>query len=200
MSAYAALAIGAMKRMEGDAKTAIREMEEGVRLVTAGLEPDAPGELIEMAGRARIAIGENWAEQFRKTKLVLPLERSLAVKERFFRQALAAFEAAGADAPLEVAVVAARSSADLLVEFGTSILESQRPKGMNGSERARYEEALKRRARALFERAFARYAEAFDLLESEKGTPDLAAPIRERLENVQALLSMASAPEQEESR
>jgi hypothetical protein len=79
------------------------------------------------------------------------------------------------------------------VEFGKSILESQRPKGMGREERARYDEALKRRARDLFERAFSRYADAFDLLESEKGTTDLAAPIRDRLEEVQALLSKVSA-------
>ena len=197
MSAYAALAIGSMKLAGGDAKTAVREMEEGVRLVKAGLEPDAPVELPEMAGRARIAIGENWAEQFRKAPLVLPLERSLAVKERFFRQALAAFEAAGIDSPLEVALQASRLSADLLLEFGKSILESQRPKGMGREEGAKYDEALKRRARDLFERAFARYAEAFDLLESEKGTPDLAVPIRDRLEEVQALLSKVSGAKEE---
>jgi tetratricopeptide (TPR) repeat protein len=193
MSAYAALAMGAMKLAGGDAKTAIRDMEEGVRLVAAGVEADAPGELAEMAGKARIAIGESWAEQFRMAQLVLPLERSLAVKERMFRQALASFEAAGVDASLEVALQASRLSADLLVEFGKSILESQRPKGMGREERARYDEALKRRARDLFERAFSRYADAFDLLESEKGTTDLAAPIRDRLEEVQALLSKVSA-------
>jgi hypothetical protein len=185
--------MGAMKLADGDAKTAIRDMEEGVRLVAAGVEADAPGELSEMAGKARIAIGESWAEQFRMAQLVLPLERSLAVKERMFRQALASFEAAGVDASLEVALQASRLSADLLVEFGKSILESQRPKGMGREERARYDEALKRRARDLFERAFSRYADAFDLLESEKGTTDLAAPIRDRLEEVQALLSKVSA-------
>lgn len=199
MSAYATLAIGGLTLRGGDTKTAIREMEEGVRLVTAGVEPDAPGELFEMAGKARMAIGEDWAEQFRKARLVLPLERSLAVKERFFRQALAAFEAAGVDASLEVALTASRLSADLLVEFGKSILESQRPTGMGGEALAQYDEALKRRARELFERAFARYAEAFDLLAKEKGTPDLAVPIRNRLEEVQSLLSGVSAAGKEGS-
>jgi tetratricopeptide (TPR) repeat protein len=197
MSAYATLVIGAMKLTYGDTKTAIREMEAGLRQVDVGLEPEAPGELMEMAGKARISIGENWADQFRQSHLVLPLEKSLAVKERFFRQALAAFEMAGVDAPLEVALNASRLSADLFVEFGKSILESQRPKGMGGRDRANYDEALKSRARTLFERALERYIEAFDRLESEKGSPDLAVPIRDRLEEVQALLSMVSAPAEE---
>jgi tetratricopeptide (TPR) repeat protein len=197
MSAYATLVIGAMKLTDGDTKTAIREMEAGLRQVEVGLEPEAPGELMEMAGRARISIGENWADQFRKAHLVHPLEKSLAVKERFFRQALAAFEMAGVDAPLEVALKASRLSADLFVEFGKSILESQRPKGMGGRDRANYDEALKSRARTLFERALERYIEAFDRLESEKGSPNLAVPIRDRLEEVQSLLSMVSAPAEE---
>jgi tetratricopeptide (TPR) repeat protein len=199
MAAYATLAIGAMILKGGDAKTAIREIEEGLRLVDAGLEQDAPEELNEMAGKARISIGENWAEQFRKAHLVLPLERSLAVKERFFRRALAAFEAAGVDAPLDVALDASRLSADLFLEFGKSILDSQRPRGMGRTERARYDEALNGRARALFERAFEGYSRTFDRLEDSSGTPDLAVPIRERLEEVQALLSKVSAPAQEES-
>jgi tetratricopeptide (TPR) repeat protein len=197
MSAYATLVIGATNLQDGKTKTAIREMEAGLRQIDAGLEPDAPGELMEMAGKARISIGENWADQFRKASLVLPLEKSLAVKERFFRQALAAFEMAGIDAPLEVALDASRLSANLFVEFGKSILESQRPKGMDGRESAIYDEALKSRARTLFEKAFDRYLNAFDRLESEKGPPDLAVPFRDRLEEVQALLSMVSAPAEE---
>jgi hypothetical protein len=104
---------------------------------------------------------------------------------------------AGVDAPLEVALKASRLSADLFVEFGKSILESQRPKGMGGRDRANYDEALKSRARTLFERALERYIEAFDRLESEKGSPNLAVPIRDRLEEVQSLLSMVSAPAEE---
>ncbi len=199
MTAYAALAIGAAKLADGDTKTAIREMEAGLRLVNAGLEPDAPAELFVLAGKARISIGENWAEQFRKAPLILPLEKSLVVKERFFRQALAAFETAGVDAPLEVALNASRLSADLFVEFGKSILDSQRPKGMGRRERASYDEALKNRARALFERALERYAEASDSLEFSSGATDLADPIRDRLDEVQALLSMVSAPPEEKS-
>ncbi|HEY7586800.1 MAG TPA: hypothetical protein VH866_09865 [Candidatus Deferrimicrobiaceae bacterium] len=194
MSAYAGLAIGAIKLNGGKTPSAIREMEAALRQVDAGLEPDAPKELFARAGYARIAIGENWAKQFRAARLVAPLEKSLAVKEKLLLRALAAFELAEADAPLEVAVHASRLAADLFVEFGKSILDSQRPKRMRAVDRANYEEALKRRARVLFEKAVARYAAACERLDLEKGLPELAVPIRNRRDEVLSLVSAVSAP------
>ena len=197
MSAYAGLAIGEIKLQGGDTQSAIREMEEALRQVDAGLEPDAPKELSTRAGYARIAIGESRTKPFRAAKLVAPLEKSLAAKEKLFLRALAAFERAEADAPLEVAVQASRLAADLFVDFGKSILDSQRPKGMSAIDRANYEEALKRRARVLFEKAVARYAAAYRRLDLENGLPELAVPIRNRRDEVLALVSAISAPVEE---
>jgi len=141
-----------------------------------------------LAGKARIAVGENWAEQFRRTPLLVPLEKSLAIKDRFFRRALGAFEKVESEAPLEVALQASLHSGDLFVEYGKAILASQRPKGLGGRDREEYEEALRDRARSFYERSIDRYAGALDRLEDEEGPADLAVPIRNRLVTAQALL------------
>jgi outer membrane protein assembly factor BamD (BamD/ComL family) len=186
--AYATLSLGLAGRRRGETKESIRLMEEGLRTADAGVEEDAPEEFAELAGKVRIALGENWAEQFRKTRLLVPLDKSLAIKDRFFRRALVAFEKVENEAPLEVAIQAALLSGDLLVEYGKAILASQRPKGLKGDDREGYEEALRDRAGSFYERSLDRYAGALDRLEDEEGPADLAVPIRMRLTAAQALL------------
>jgi len=185
---YATLYTGLAGWQRGETKASIRLMEEGLRKADAGVEEEAPGEFAELAGKVRIAIGENWAEQFRKTRLLVPLDKSLAIKDRFFRRALGAFEKAESEAPLEVALQASLLSGDLFVEYGKAILDSQRPKGLKGDDREEYEGALRDRARSFYERSLDRYTGALDRLEDEEGPTDLAVPIRKRLETAQALL------------
>jgi TolA-binding protein len=193
MWTYATLSVGLAAGRRGDTKTSIRRMEEGLRKVDSGMEGGSPAELAELAGRARIAVGENWAEQFRKTRLVVPLEKSLSVKDRFFRRALGAFAKAESEAPLELSLQASQLSGDLLVEYGKAILASQRPKGLRGSDREAYEEGLKARARSFFERSVDWYAGALDRLEAGEGPSDLAVPIRKRLETAQTLMEGTAA-------
>jgi hypothetical protein len=166
-------------------------MEEGLRKLDAGAGEDSPEELAELAGKVRIAVGENWAEQFRKTRLVVPLDKSLAIKDKLFRRALGEFEKAGKEAPLEVALQADLLSGDLFVEYGKAILDSQRPKGLKGSDREEYEEALRKRARSYIERSVDWYSGALERLDEEEGPSDLAVPIRKRLETSQLLLEGA---------
>ncbi len=96
---YATLYMGLAGWRRGETKASIRLMEEGLRKADAGVEEEAPGEFAELAGKARIAVGENWAEQFRRTPLLVPLDKSLAIKDRFFRRALGAFEKVESEAP-----------------------------------------------------------------------------------------------------
>jgi len=185
---YATLSLGLAGRQRGETKSSIRLMEEGLRKADAGVEAEAPEEYAELTGKARVAIGENWAGQFRTARLLVPLEKSLAVKDRFFRRALGAFEKAESEAPLEVALQATLLSGDLLVEYGKAILASQRPRGLKGGDREEYEGALRDRARSFYERSLDRYVGALDRLEDEEGPADLADPIRERLEAALTLL------------
>ena len=195
MWTYASLFLGLDGWRRGDPKKSIRLMEEGLRKLEAGVEENSPEDLAELAGKVRIAIGENWADQFRKTRLVVPLEKSLAFKEKLFRRALGEFEKAGKEAPLEVALHADLLSGDLFVEYGKAILDSQRPKGLKGSDREEYEEALRKRARSYIERSVDWYAGALERLEEEEGPSDLAVPIRNRLETAQLLLEGAGTAE-----
>ena len=190
---YATISIGLLAWDRGDAKTAVRELEEGVRMMDAGVEKDAPRELYDIEGRGIIVLGQYWAEQFRKITLVDPLEKSLAIKDRFFRRALALFEKAKQESPTEIAIQASQMSGDLFVDFGKSILGAQRPRGLKGEESERFEEALSERARGFFEKAMDWYVGALDRLEAEQGPADLAVPIRERIENAQLLLAGTNA-------
>lgn len=185
---YAILYMGLAGWSRGETQSSIRRMEEGLRDADAGVEEEAPGEFAELAGKVRIAIGENWAEQFRKTRLLVPLDKSLAIKDRFFRRALGAFEKAESEAPLDVALHASLLSGDLLVEYGKAILASQRPKGLRGSDSEEYEDALRKRAKSLYERSLERYVGALDRLDDEEGPADLAIPIRKRMDTARALV------------
>ena len=188
MWTYATLSVGLAAWQRGDTKGSIRLMEEGLQKVDAGMEGGVPGELAELAGKARIAVGENWAGQFRKIRLVAPLDKSLAAKDRLFRRALEAFSKVENEAPLDLSLQASQLSGDLLVEYGKAVLASQRPKGMRKIDREVYEEGLKTRARFFFERSMDWYAGALERLEKEGGGSELAVPIRKRLETAQALL------------
>jgi len=154
MWTYATLSIGLSAGARGDTKTSIRLIEEGLRKVDSGTDIGSSEELAVPVARARIAVGENWARQFRNTRLVAPLEKSLAVKERTFRLALDAFAKAENAPPLELSLQASRLTGDLFVEYGKAILASQRPKGLKRADREGYEEGLKIRARSFFERSW----------------------------------------------
>jgi hypothetical protein len=193
MLAYATLSVGLSAWQRGDTKTSIGLMEDGLGKVDSGMEGGIPEEMAALTAKARIAMGENRARQFRETRLVLPLERSLATKDRLFRLALGDFSRAEREAPLEISLKASQLSGDLFLDYGKAVLESQRPKGLTGSERDAYEEELKTRARALFERSVDRYAGALERLGKEGGASYLAVPIRERLAAAQALLEGAAA-------
>ncbi len=189
MSVYASLAAGLLDWNGRKTKAGIRELEAGLRRMAEGVEPEATGALNELAAKARMAIGEYWSEQFRAWRLAAPLEKSLAIKDRFFRRALAEFETTEREAPLELAVAASGLSGDLFVDFGKSILASEIPKAVKGADREQYREALRTRARSFFERAMDTYSGALDRLEAEDGPSDLAVPIRQRLEEAQRLLA-----------
>jgi TolA-binding protein len=193
MWTYATLSVGLAAWQRNDSKTSIPLLEEGLRRVDAGAGEESPEALGVLAARARIAIGENWAGQFRMTRLVLPLEKSLATKDRFFRQALGAFTKAESEAPLEISLQASRLAGDLFMEYGNAVLASQRPKGVKGSDLEQYEEALTARARSFFERSVERYAGALERLEKEGGASELAVPIRTRLETAKKLLEGTAA-------
>ena len=193
MWTYATLSVGLATWQRSDSKTSIPLLEEGLRRVDAGAGEEPLEELGVLAARARIAIGENWAGQFRVTRLVLPLEKSLATKDRFFQQALGAFTKAESEAPLELSLQASQLAGDLFMEYGNAVLASQRPKGLKGSDREEYEEALMARAKSFFERSVERYAGALERLKKEGGASELALPIQTRLGTVKKLLEGTAA-------
>ena len=197
MWTYATLSVGLAAGRRGDAKTSIPLMEEGLRKVDSGMEdgsPEAAGGAWRRgpgspsgrtgpssSGRPGSSFPSRKASPSRtgsSGKLSAPLRRRKARPLSRFP-----FRPPGSRA------ICSWSS-------GSAVLASQRPKGLAGSDREGYEEALTARARSFFERSVERYAGALERLEKEGGPSDLAVPIRKRLETAQALLeSTASVKE-----
>ncbi|MGE5190326.1 MAG: hypothetical protein ACM3NF_09735 [Gemmatimonadota bacterium] len=189
--AYAMLSAGLLAWERDRSLRAIEAIGKALRLVESAAGDGAPPELPERAGKARIAVGEYWADRFRDIALVAPLDRSLSRKQRCFRKSLAAYEEAGRAGSPEVRVQASGASGDLFVEFGRAILSSQRPKGMDAAERELYENALARRSRQYLERALEGYAGALDRLRRDGVPASVSEPLLRRVEATSRLLTMA---------
>ncbi len=189
-AADAVLSAAVLSWRRDNSPEAIRAVEKGLRLAESAMGAGVPPELSERVDRARIAVGDYWAGRFRQIPLVDPLDRSLARKQRCFRTALAAYEAASRSGSLDARLEASRSSGDLFVDFGKAILESQRPSGMDTGERELYESALSARSRKYVERALEDYSAALERLK-EAGMPaSLAEPIRQRVAAASRMLAM----------
>lgn len=193
VAADAVLSAGLLAWRGKNSPEAIRAIEKGLRLAESASGAEAPPGLDERVDRARIAVGDYWAGRFRQIRLVEPLDRSLARKQRCFRSALAAYDAASRSASLDVRMEASRSSGDLFVEFGRAILDSQRPRGMEAGEREIYESALSARSRKYVERALEDYSAALEHLKEEGMPADLAEPFQQRVAAASRML--ATPPE-----
>ncbi len=189
LGAFAALSESLLAWREENSPDAIRAVEKALRLAEA-VGADGRPELVERVDRARLAVGDHWAGRFGQIPLVDPLEKSLARKQRCFRTALAAYDAAGRSTVLEVRLEASRSSGDLFVAFGRAILDSERPRGMNPEEREAYENALSARSRKYVERGLEDYAAALERLKADGMPASLAEPFLRRMDAASRMLAM----------
>jgi hypothetical protein len=85
--------------------------------------------------------------------LVEPLKKNLKLKKERMEQALRAYGSAAEYGVAEAATAATFHTAELYNDFGKSMLESQRPKGLNKEELEQYNVMLEEQAYPFEEKA-----------------------------------------------
>lgn len=102
---------------------------------------------------ATLALAQPLVDDYRKVALVEPLKRNLKLKKDRMEAALKAYAAAADYGVAEVATAATFHTAELYRDFGKSMLNSQRPKGLKKDELEQYNVLLEEQAFPFEEKA-----------------------------------------------
>lgn len=127
----------------------LREVQNADR-TAAGARTDRTRYLGAMAA---LALAQPLADDYRKVALVEPLKRNLKLKKDRMEAALRALAAVADYGVAEAATAATFHSAELYRDFGRSMLESQRPKGLKKDELEQYNVLLEEQAFPFEEKA-----------------------------------------------
>jgi TolA-binding protein len=106
-----------------------------------------------LGAMATLALAQPLVDDYRKVALVEPLKRNLKLKKDRMEAALKAYAAAADYGVAEVATAATFHTAELYRDFGKSMLESQRPKGLKKDELEQYNVLLEEQAFPFEEKA-----------------------------------------------
>jgi tetratricopeptide (TPR) repeat protein len=106
-----------------------------------------------LGAMATLALAQPLADDYRKVALVEPLKRNLKLKKDRMEAALKAYAAAADYGVAEVATAATFHTAELYRDFGRSMLDSQRPKGLKRDELEQYNVLLEEQAFPFEEKA-----------------------------------------------
>lgn len=106
-----------------------------------------------LGAMATLALAQPLADDYRKVALVEPLKRNLKLKKDRMEAALKAYAAAADYGVAEVATAATFHTAELYRDFGKSMLNSQRPKGLKKDELEQYNVLLEEQAFPFEEKA-----------------------------------------------
>ncbi len=106
-----------------------------------------------LGAMATLALAQPLADDYRKVALVEPLKRNLKRKKDRMEKALKAYAAAADYGVAEVATAATFHTAELYRDFGKSMLDSQRPKGLKKDELEQYNVLLEEQAFPFEEKA-----------------------------------------------
>jgi outer membrane protein assembly factor BamD (BamD/ComL family) len=132
------------------------------------LDADAQGERTDrtrnLAARASLVLTEPLYEHFAALKLVQPFEQSLQEKRRAMDAALGAFGNLVAYEVGEVTAAATFYMAEVYSNFSRSLVESERPAGLNAGDLQDYELALEEEAFPLEEKAIAVHEKNLELM------------------------------------
>jgi len=91
-----------------------------------------------LAANATFSMSEAVYRKYSVARLTLPLDKSLAVKKRLMEKCLAMYEQAAAYKVADVTTAATYRSADVYLQMGTSLMESQRPVELSGEALEQY--------------------------------------------------------------
>jgi cellulose synthase operon protein C len=117
-----------------------------------------------LAAQAGLVLSEQLYKRFADLKLVQPFERSLAEKQKRMDAAMGALEALVEYEVAEVTAAATFHIAEIYYNFSNSLLESERPDGLDAAEMADYELVIEEEAYPFEERAIEVHEDNFELL------------------------------------
>ena len=106
-----------------------------------------------LAGRSGLVLAERVYAEFSRVKLVQPFEQSLATKRERMDSAIDAFEALIDYEVAEITAAATFYMAEVYWGFNRSLLESERPTGLDAAEAAEYDDAIEEEAYPFEEQA-----------------------------------------------
>src|SRR5690606_22711403 len=99
-----------------------------------------------LAAKSSLVLTEQVYERFKTIRLVQPFEQSLAMKRGLMDEPLASLDGLIAYAVGEVTAAATFYMAEVYGHFSRSLLESERPAGLDAAELAAYEEVIEEEA------------------------------------------------------
>ncbi len=117
-----------------------------------------------LAAEAALVLAEQSYQRFAELQLKQPFEDSLAEKQRRMDETMAALEDLVAYQVADVTAAATFYIAEVYLEFGTALLNSERPAGLSASEMVDYEMVIEEEAFPFEDRAIEVHEENFELL------------------------------------
>lgn len=119
------------------------------------------GELSERSlfiiANASVILADEMMASYQKTKLKLPLKKSLRKKKRLMKQTLRAYEKVADVGVAEFTTASTYKVAQIYQELGQSIMSSQRPRRLSAEEREEYDLLLEEQAFPFEEKAISIY-------------------------------------------
>jgi TolA-binding protein len=110
-----------------------------------------------LAATATLQLAEGNLQGFHHIKLKAPLEKNLKRKKEQMQTAINAYNKAIKYGVAEVTTTATFQIASMYQQFGTALMESERPKGLNAEELEQYEILLEEQAYPFEEKAIKLY-------------------------------------------
>ena len=117
-----------------------------------------------LAARSALTLAAPSYERFRAVELVQPFEKSLEKKQARLDEALSRFEALVDYEVAEVTAAATYYIAEIYLDFSQSLMESERPTGLEPGELVDYELVLEEEAYPFEERAIGVHEKNLELL------------------------------------
>ena len=108
-----------------------------------------------LAAKASLQLAQPAYEGFQRVKLQAPLKQNLKRKKQQMQSAIAAYKKAAQYGVAEVTTAATYRIGELYQRFGQSLLDSERPRGLNAEELEQYEILLEEQAFPFEDKAIA---------------------------------------------
>ncbi|MEW5755033.1 MAG: tetratricopeptide repeat protein [Pseudomonadota bacterium] len=106
-----------------------------------------------LAGSASMALADMEFDRYREVRIVEPVKENLARKKELMQQAVNAYGRSSEYNIAELTTAATYNIAEIYRDFGSALLKSERPKGLDSDEREMYDLMLEEQAFPFEEKA-----------------------------------------------